>query len=77
MACIVACERQVERLTSVGQETVTGVGTGTVKVAVQLSEDPQASVAVKVMVTFPPQESGGEKVVRSVVSTSQPPEKEN
>ena len=60
-----------------GQETVTGVGVGTVKVAVQLSEDPQASVAKKVMVTEPPHESGGEKAVRSVVSTSHPSAKEN
>ena len=62
---------------SAGQETVTGVGVGTVKVAVQLSEDPQASVATKLMVTAPPQESGGAKAVRSVVSTSHPPLKAN
>ena len=60
-----------------GQETVTGVGVGTVKVAVQSSKEPQASVATKVMVTTPPQESGGESVVRSVVSTSHPPAKAN
>ncbi len=60
-----------------GQLTVTGVGVGTVKVAVQLSVDPQGSVAVKVMVVVPPQESGGVKLVRPVVSTSHPPEKEN
>ena len=64
-------------MTSAGQETVTGVGVGTVKVAVQLSAEPQASVATKVMVTDPPHESGGAKEVRSVVSTSQPSAKEN
>ena len=32
---------------------------------------------LKLMVTLPPQESGGEKVVRSVVSTSHPPENPN
>ena len=62
---------------SAGQETVTGVGVGTVKVAVQLSDEPHASVAKKVMVTEPPQESGGENAVRSVVSTSHPSAKEN
>ena len=57
--------------------TVTGIGWGTVKVALQLSEELQASVAVNVIVVTPPQESGGKKVDRSVVSTSHPPEKEN
>ncbi len=74
MSCWEA-QRGVVRLP--GQLTVTGVGVGTEKVAVQLSVCPQASVAVKVMVTSPPQESGGAKVVRSVVSTSHPPAKEN
>ena len=57
--------------------TDTGVGSGTVKVAEQLSDELQASVARKVMVMDPPQESGGKKVDRSVVSTSHPPAKEN
>ena len=69
--------RQGPRATSAGQETVTGVGVGTVKVAVQLAAVPQASVTTKLMVTVPPQESGGVKVARSVVSTSQPPAKAN
>ena len=47
------------------------------KVALQLSEELQASVAVKEMVVNPPQESGGENVDKSVVSTSHPPAKEN
>ncbi len=76
-AWIAAWVRHGPRFTSAGQLTVTGVGVGTVKVAVQLSAVPQASVAVKVTVVVPPQESGGEKVVRSVVSTSHPPANEN
>ncbi len=74
MSC---CEAQRGVVRFPGQLMVTGVGVGTVKVAVQLSAEPQASVARKVMVTDPPQESGGVKVVRSVVSTSHPPAKEN
>ena len=72
-----ACVRQLLTVVSAGHVTESGSGGSTEKVAVQLAVDPQASVAMKVMVVAPPQESGGEKVVRSVVSTSQPPEKEN
>ena len=74
---ISCCEAQSGVVRLAGQETDTGVGVGTVKVATQLSEEPQASAARKVMVTEPPQESGGVKEVRSVVSTSQPSAKEN
>ena len=62
---------------SLGHETVSMGGSGTVKVAEQSADCPHGSVALKLMVTVPPHESGGEKVDRSVVSTSHPPEKEN
>ena len=77
LAWMLAWVRQVAKLTSAGQVTDRVGGCGTVKVALQFWACPQASVALKEMVTAPPQESGGEKVVRSVVSTSHPPAKAN